>query len=699
MKLFDIDWADFLERLTVWQQLSLQARQAFAQLHGNETVKTAAFHGQDRLLAEAGFIGYTGDGKLVRIEKACGPFARAIRAMLRHDLWNKPDKDTFALYLREHFTQEEQNALNPDPQYGYVTPVLLARQASSLGWLERFLEKSASHRGGSPHRGRTPAWLATDEQAPDSLKETQAMVHQFKEWPEPVPFHELPARFPDLPAAKLGVAIREGIAHLALFPTMRQEDMIPVLGLWPAIVARLHRPALAMPAAVRPNDVFHQAFLMEDMTSVLVAAAANPLRLKLNDGSLFAKVHQELETSLVTLPPWVVAMDRSSQPPRSDVAVTWLQALRLIRTTDSEGRLALEPTPRGRQWLSGNAKQRLKAVLDHLKEPGQEPPAIAERDDFLDDEDDEDYSDAYASFGNLNFVPDAVRFHTSVDQAALRSPLVKAYASLGSGGFFPLKEFVTWHVEQQNPLLKPGATQQRPSIYYEWSWQRATVEDLENAWEQVLLAFFRFRLLPLGGLRLGIAGERGSICIALTDVGRYLLGLANDFDHGPEHDGEGAVVVQPNFDVVFLAPSPLAEATIGRFAERHAKGVGTLLRITKKAILAAAAGGMTADQVLQTLRRLSSKPIPANVTREIQGWFDQCRRIIVRPAVLIRCPDHETATRVIGVLGNRVVPISETVLELRVLGSKSEVVRKLQSQGIFVDRLPSGGNESRRGER
>lgn len=686
MKLFDIDWAGFLERLAVWQQLSLQARQAFAQLHGNETVKTAAFHGQDRLLAEAGFIGYTSDGQRVRIEKDCGPFVRAIRAMLRHDLWNKPDKDTFDLYLREHFTREEQDALNPDPRYGYASPMQLARQAASVGWLERFLENSASHRDGSPHRGRTPAWLATAEQAPDSLKEAQAVVRRFKEWPEPVPFHELPTRFPDLPAAELGAAIREGLAHLVLFPTMRQEDMTPVLGLWPAIAARLHRPTLAWPAAVRPDEVFHQAFLMEDMTTVLVAAAANPLRLKLNDGSLFAKVQQELEASLVTLPPWVVAMDRSSQPPRSDVAVTWLRGLRLIRTTDSEGRLALEPTPRGRQWLGGNAKQRLKAVLDHLKEPGQEPSTIAESDDFLDDDDDEYRPRAYASFGKLDFVPDAVRFHTSVDHAALRSPLVKAYASLANGDFFPLKEFVTWHVEQQNPLLKPGATQQRPSIYYEWSWQKATMEDLEHAWEQVLLAFFRFRLLPLGGLRLGIAGERGSICVALTDVGRYLLGLADDFDYGPEHDGQGAVVVQPNFDVVFLAPSPLAEATIGRFAERHAKGVGTLLRLTKKAILAAAAGGMTADQVLETLRRLSSKPIPANVTREIQGWFDQCRRITVRPAVLIRCPDHETATRVIGVLGNRVVSISETVLELRDAGAKSEALRKLQSQGIFVDR-------------
>jgi hypothetical protein len=183
-----------------------------------------------------------------------------------------------------------------------------------------------------------------------------------------------------------------------------------------------------------------------------------------------------------------------------------------------------------------------------------------------------------------------------------------------------------------------------------------------------------------------MAGKQGSICIALTDIGRYLLGLADDFDYGPDHDGQGAVVVQPNFDVVFLAPSPLAEATIGRFAERRAKGVGTLLRIAKKAILAAAVSGMTADQVLETLRRLSSKPIPANVAREIHGWFNQCRRIMVRPAVLIRCPDHETATRVIGVLGDRVVPISETVLELRGPDAKSEVLRKLQSQGIFVDR-------------
>jgi hypothetical protein len=72
---------------------------------------------------------------------------------------------------------------------------------------------------------------------------------------------------------------------------------------------------------------------------------------------------------------------------------------------------------------------------------------------------------------------------------------------------------------------------------------------------------------------------------------------------------------RPCVKVGFLAPSPLSEAALARFAERKARGVGALFTITKKSILAAAGSGMKAPQVLETLQRVSAKPVPANVAR------------------------------------------------------------------------------------
>jgi hypothetical protein len=188
----------------------------------------------------------------------------------------------------------------------------------------------------------------------------------------------------------------------------------------------------------------------------------------------------------------------------------------------------------------------------------------------------------------------------------------------------------------------------------------------------------------LGGVQLGI--HRDALCIALASPGRYFLRRADDFDYGPHVDRQTSVIVQPNFDVVFLAPSPMAEAELARIAERAAKGTGAVFKITKKSIVAAAAAGLTAEGVRATLQRISSKPIPTNVAREIQGWFDQCRRISVTPSLIIRCPDETTAARVLATAGDQAEAISPTVLGLAERTMPKELIRKLRGMGIFVDR-------------
>jgi hypothetical protein len=164
-----------------------------------------------------------------------------------------------------------------------------------------------------------------------------------------------------------------------------------------------------------------------------------------------------------------------------------------------------------------------------------------------------------------------------------------------------------------------------------------------------------------------------------------LLGLAEDFDYGHDHDAQGQLVVQPNFDIVFLSSSPLAEAALARFAERKGRGVGALFAITKKSVHSAAGSGMTATAVLETLERLSAKPIPANVAREIAGWFNQCRRITVRSAVLIHCPDADTAARVVTASGKQAVALTDTVVELTDARAKNVLLRKLHGLGIFAE--------------
>ena len=131
------------------------------------------------------------------------------------------------------------------------------------------------------------------------------------------------------------------------------------------------------------------------------------------------------------------------------------------------------------------------------------------------------------------------------------------------------------------------------------------------------------------------------------------------------------------------------------FAQRQGKGLGAVFKLTKKSIFAAAAAGMTADGALDTLRVISAKPVPDNVEREIRGWFGQCRRITVEPAVVVRCPDPHTAARVVAAGGKNARPISDTVVELTGSKSHTALIRKLDTEGIFATGTPPPKKKAR----
>ena len=109
---------------------------------------------------------------------------------------------------------------------------------------------------------------------------------------------------------------------------------------------------------------------------------------------------------------------------------------------------------------------------------------------------------------------------------------------------------------------------------------------------------------------------------------------------------------------------------------------------------------MTSQQVLDTLRRTSAKEVPTNVEREIQGWFDQCRRVTARQTVLVDCPDAQTAARVLAAGGKKATAITDTLIELA--GSKHDAAlfRKLDAMGIFANQSkPSAKKSRKRGSR
>jgi hypothetical protein len=148
-------------------------------------------------------------------------------------------------------------------------------------------------------------------------------------------------------------------------------------------------------------------------------------------------------------------------------------------------------------------------------------------------------------------------------------------------------------------------------------------EAMEELWKSFLGIFLGRCLLSLGGVEAGISSD-GRPGFRVMDAGRRLLGIPREgLSPAAEAGRQQAepLVVQPNYEVVFLSPSPGVEAELGRFCERRGRDVGVLFRISRQSLQRAGAAGFDAEKVIALLTRSSRSPLPSNVVHEIRGWM------------------------------------------------------------------------------
>ncbi|GAC1374057.1 MAG: hypothetical protein NVS2B12_38020 [Ktedonobacteraceae bacterium] len=104
----------------------------------------------------------------------------------------------------------------------------------------------------------------------------------------------------------------------------------------------------------------------------------------------------------------------------------------------------------------------------------------------------------------------------------------------------------------------------------------------------------------------------------------------------------GRLIVQPNFEVLVLAP--LAEVLLvrlDRFAERINLEHIAQYRITKASVTSAIRRGLGAEMMIETLQDAAEGEIPQNVRYSLIEWERQARRIEVWPdATLLEVDDE-----------------------------------------------------------
>lgn len=677
MRLADIDWDDVLTTLPRWEALSPGARVAFLQMKPGQAAEPQVLGASLDELLRAGFVTPPGPrGRQYAHAPELRTLLKALRAAYRHQPLENHDGRLHEEYVQEHVTTEEVRAFTRQTSsyYSWADRRDAANRVSSAEWVRGFLAAEP----GMPKVFWEQNLVAAGERqrflSPVVAQATHALVRALARQEGGVPLRAFAALLPDAAPTTRMAALSAALRYLLVFVSVSHRAPEAVVGVLPAIVRRMGPPS-PPPAPVPATEPFDAPFVAADMTAVLVEAAGEPIPVRGADGSLYVRSQKAIAPRLLRLPAWVDAFAHGDDPSGAEndpeqaderlygriaAAVEVLAALRLAKIQRAGERYQLTATPAGRAWLALDEGERLKQLLDGLGASGQTDPGR-----------NQEATAGLDYFGvRLSFTLDA--------RADLRAPLADAFLSFPPDAVVPLAGFLRHHAECNNPLLSAGLPQARRG----YGGAPSTREDWEDIWASILLGFLQMRMLPLGCARLARTAE--GIGFGLTDAGRYLLGATAEFRHAAPADGE--VVVQPDFEIVFLAPAPRLEAELARFAERTGSGVGALFRITRASILRAAEQGLSADAVLKTLKQASRTAVPANVARQVKDWFGGTRRVRIAPAVLVECPDTETAARVTTLGGANVTPVTRTILRLG--GDPKSVaalVKKLRAQGIFVD--------------
>jgi hypothetical protein len=237
-----------------------------------------------------------------------------------------------------------------------------------------------------------------------------------------------------------------------------------------------------------------------------------------------------------------------------------------------------------------------------------------------------------------------------------------------------------------NPLLL-GLKQEEVIVYRGGQRVPPLEEYRREAARGMLQVFIGERLIPLGCLRAAIDDAGGLLVARTPRLDAYFGRKVAAADLAGVASGESKVVVQPDFSVVVIGTSPAPAAALAPFCERSTRGSGQgamVLKLTRESVVKAVANGLKPEEIVARLEQYASNDVPANVLREVKGWSGWVRRVEFATMAVLRCPDAETADRVMAALKKGAERVTETIVGLD--GSKLATAEraKLKDQGVIV---------------
>ena len=357
MKHFPSSWETFFGQVALWGGLSVAARRAF--LDGlRPGLSLAAAPGSPAVdeLRGAGFLSDSQGSTAVRIDEALVGFHQMMKALEAHPLFVGPvgpDQPALCSYLAEHYSQKERSALHESIALLPNDLPRVARLVSSVEWLEEFLAREKS------------------EPARD-------LVRFFMEQRDRVPVRDLEEYFPSLGRVAIGAALSACLRRAVVFLGLRGEDLEPLVGIWPAAARRLHRLAVVLaPRPVAAAHAFHHPWLVEDMTTVLLAARTEPIRVRRGDERPFSRFVEDTAARLLSFPAWLETFTAVTLETRIDLALRGLRVAGFLGpSAQAEATVSLRPRTGWQEWALAPLADRVRTLAQSLSQGGRGPDGI-----------------------------------------------------------------------------------------------------------------------------------------------------------------------------------------------------------------------------------------------------------------------------------------------------------------------------------
>jgi hypothetical protein len=688
-----------------WHELSVQARYYFLNVvkgpaKSQNVGSTPPSVVIDRFplhimeeLTSAGFVAVLPARSQASTERVigCDPvydFAARIRSLPRYHLLAADQPSELVKYANHAFF--------PYPLTEVLSSVLRKAEIDDHARLEDLLERYVAHH-------RWPGWVAR------ALKDPLAerILDVFRQAAGPIPMAELPGRVGGSNPDQVRSVVDKLIAHLALVEDLQPGTWELMVGFLPSVreeLIRASQPRRRPPLVIcqRPAEIGPEAgALVNDVRALLLEVASDPPRLR-QDHALFQKESERFQPLLETLPAWLLQALKWSDEGRLTQALAWARALQLVKEVPEGKGIRLHLTAKGHRWLTSGLGEQYAGIYDLLRTfPTLNDLYSLEQRAFF---------SGPALFGDvgpgdMRFLGEPVAARTvekgkrparyweakPEDLQALRASLDQALAVLELGVFYRLDSVIAHLVFAEHNPLNLGRAPAEVAVY----WHERSVPPLEEQREEagrlLIEGFVRRRLIPLGGLRAAIDGE-GRLCIARQS--RYDAYFGREVAQpGPAPTAELAarVVVQPDFSVMVIGPNPAPAAELAPFCERTTRGGGLgamVLKITRDSVVKAVSHGMKPAEITARLQRHASNAVPANVLRQVQDWSNWVRQVTASTLTVLRCPDRDTADRVMGAMKRQAERVNDTLVALDRKKLTAAERQKLLGHGILVQAEP-----------